>query len=105
MKPRDMPLQTMNPALREIVTDEFLALLRARGVREASAFGSVVHGTARPDSDFDLLVTLDPSVTLFQQIDLAEELSRLCGRRVDLMTGIHPAFEPYITPTLVPLPL
>ena len=95
----------MGPALREIVTEEFLALLREGGVLEASAFGSVVHGTARPDSDLDLLVTLDPSVTLFQQIDLAERLSRLCGRRVDLMTGIHPAFEPYITPTLVPLPV
>lgn len=95
----------MPPLLREILTDEFLGLLRARGVREASAFGSVVHGTAGPDSDLDLLVTLDPSVTLFQQIDLAEQLSRLCGRRVDLMTGVHPAFEPYITPTLVALPL
>ncbi len=95
----------MSPMLREIVTPEFLALLRERGVVKASAFGSVVHGTARPDSDFDLLVTLDPSVTLFQQIDLADELSRLCGRRVDLLTGIHPAFEPYIIPTLVPLPL
>lgn len=95
----------MPPLLREIVTPEFLALLRERGVLKASAFGSVVHGTARPDSDVDLLVTLDPSVTLFQQIDLAEELSRLCGRRVDLMTGIHPVFAPYITPTLVPLPL
>lgn len=104
MKPA-AAFQTMPPLLREIVTPEFLALLRERGVLKADAFGSVVHGTARPDSDLDLLVTLDPSVTLFQQIDLAEELSRLCGRRVDLMTGIHPAFEPYITPTLVPLSL
>lgn len=94
----------MPPMLREIVTPEFLALLRERGVLKASAFGSVVHGTARSDSDLDLLVTLEPSVTLFQQIDLMEELSRLCGRRVDMMTGIHPAFEPYITPTLAPLP-
>ena len=92
-------------AIREIITPEFLTLLRERGVREASVFGSVAHGTARPDSDLDLLVTLDPSVTLFQQMDLAEELSLLCGRRVDLITKIHPAFEPYILPSLVPLPL
>ncbi len=105
MKSSVVSLQNMNPALREIVTPEFLALLRTRGVREASVFGSVVHGTARPDSDLDLLVTLDPSVTLFQQLDLAEELSRLCGRPVDLVTKVHPAFEPYITPTLVALPL
>lgn len=105
MKPAAASTQTMPPMLREIITPEFLALMRERGVLKASAFGSVVHGTARPDSDLDLLVTLDPSVTLFQQVDLMEELSRLCGRRVDMLTGIHPAFEPYITPTLVPLPL
>jgi predicted nucleotidyltransferase len=89
----------------DIITDDFLAALRSRGVVKAYLFGSVARGEERPDSDLDLLVTLDPSVTLFQQIDLADELSRLCGRRVDLLTGIHPAFEPYITPTLVPLPL
>ena len=105
MKPATDALQTIPPMLREIITPEFLALMRERGVLKASAFGSVVHGTARPDSDLDLLVTLDPSVTLFQQVDLMEELSQLCGRRVDMMTGIHPAFEPYIIPTLVPLPL
>jgi predicted nucleotidyltransferase len=64
-----------------------------------------VSGAARPDSDIDLLVTFGNPVTLFAQIDLAEELTRLTGRRIDLMTAIHPAFEPYIRPTLVPLPL
>lgn len=105
MKPATDALQTIPPMLREIITPEFLALMRERGVLKASAFGSVVHGTARPDSDLDLLVTLDPSVMLFQQVDLMEELSQLCGRRVDLMTGIHPAFAPYIAPTLTPLPV
>ena len=89
----------------DIITDEFLAIMRSHGVVKAYLFGSVSRGEERPDSDLDLLVTLDPSVTLFQQVDLMEELSQLCGRRVDMMTGIHPAFEPYIIPTLVPLPL
>lgn len=89
----------------DIITDRFLATLREHGVVRAYLFGSVSRGEERPDSDLDLLVTLDPSVTLFQQIDLAEKLSQLCGRRVDLLTDIHPAFAPYIKPTLVSLPL
>jgi predicted nucleotidyltransferase len=97
-----MPAGQFRP---DIITDAFLATLRSRGVVKAYLFGSVSRGEERSDSDLDLLVTLDPSVTLFRQIDLMEELSRLCGRRVDLATKLHPAFAPYIEPTLVPLPL
>ncbi|MDQ3655172.1 MAG: nucleotidyltransferase domain-containing protein [Chloroflexota bacterium] len=80
-------------------------MLRAYGVTRAFLFGSVAAGTARPDSDLDLLVTFDRSRSLFKQMDLAEDLSRLCGRKVDLMTRIDPAFAPFILPTLVTLPL
>jgi hypothetical protein len=38
-------------------------------------------------------------------LDLMVKLSRLTGREVDLLTDIHPVFEPYILPTLVPIPL
>lgn len=79
--------------------------MRSHGVVKAYLFGSVSRGEERPDSDLDLLVTLDPSVMLFQQVDLMEELERLCGRRVDVLTSIHPAFAPYIAPTLTPLPV
>ena len=80
-------------------------MLRAYGVVEASLFGSTARGAERPDSDVDLLVTFEKPTKLFTQIDLADELTALTGRRVDLMTELHPAFAPYIEPTLVPLPL
>lgn len=89
----------------EIISDDVLALLRAHGATEASLFGSMAHGTAHSESDIDLLVTFDRPVTLFQRMDLADELSRMCGRKVDLLTKIDPAFAPYILPTLIPLPL
>jgi uncharacterized protein len=36
--------------------DALAALCRRRRIRRLSLFGSVLHGTARPDSDVDLLV-------------------------------------------------
>jgi hypothetical protein len=50
-------------------------------------------------------MTFAKPTNLFLQIDLAEELSALTGRRVDLMTEIHSASTPYIVPTMVALPL
>lgn len=88
-----------------MISTEFLAILRQFGVIEAKLFGSVARGDERPDSDIDLLVTFDHQVSLFRQMDLTAELSRLSGRKIDLMTNIDPAFAPYIVPTLVPLPL
>ncbi|CAN5798564.1 nucleotidyltransferase [soil metagenome] len=97
--------QSENPELPKVISQEFLATLRSHGVTSASLFGSVARGEDRPDSDIDLLVQFDVQVSLFRRIGLALELSRISGRNVDLMTKVHPAFEPYILPTLVHLPL
>lgn len=91
--------------LPDIISDAFLATLRAYGVKEAHLFGSIARGDARPDSNIDLLVTFVQPTTLFKQMDLADALCHLTERRVDLMTRIDPAFEPFILPTLVPLPV
>ncbi|MDQ3653869.1 MAG: nucleotidyltransferase domain-containing protein [Chloroflexota bacterium] len=89
----------------EAIPAEFLALLRAHGVTQAYLFGSVATGNAGPTSDLDVLVTFDRPVPLFDQLRLAERLGKVCGRSVDLMTDIHPAFSASIVPTLVRLPL
>ncbi|MCA9858898.1 MAG: nucleotidyltransferase domain-containing protein [Thermomicrobiales bacterium] len=89
----------------EILTEQFLSALRAAGVTEAFLFGSVACGEERSDSDLDLLVTFDREVFLFDRMDIADQLSNLAGRKIDLLTKIHPFFEPYIRPTLVPIPL
>jgi len=62
---------------------------RRHGVRKLSLFGSVLKGTARPDSDIDLLVEFEPEAkpTLLDLAAMEEELARLLGgRRVDLRT-------------------
>jgi uncharacterized protein len=51
-------------------------------------FGSVLRDDFRPDSDVDALVTFDPDShpTLFDLVEMQEELEALFGRDVDLLT-------------------
>jgi predicted nucleotidyltransferase len=105
MEPAFTITQPRARPIPDVISPEFLAALRAHGVIEAYLFGSQSDGTARSDSDVDLLVTFERPMPLFRQMDLAEVLSRTCGRKVDLMTKVDLAFAPYIEPTLVPLPL
>ncbi|MDN5792233.1 MAG: nucleotidyltransferase family protein [Brevibacterium aurantiacum] len=57
------------------------------GVIRLDVFGSLAHGTARPESDIDLLYTLAPGTLLGWAIeDLNEELSAVFGRPVDLVS-------------------
>ncbi len=69
----------------------------------ASLFGSVARGVERPDSDVDLLVRFDHEASWGDRFLLEDSLGKLCGRRVQLVTTLHPAFEPYIRPTLLPI--
>lgn len=101
---RTAPTSIPNPR-PDIITEPFIALLSSAGVTAAWLFGSAARGEERADSDIDLLVTFDREVFLFDRMDIADRLSELAGRRVDLLTKIHPFFEPYIRPTLVPIPL
>jgi len=66
------------------------ALCRRHGICRLSLFGSVLKGTARPDSDIDLLVEFEPRATpsYFTLAEIEAELSELLnGRRVDLRTS------------------
>lgn len=80
-------------------------MLKDAGVAEAFLFGSFLRGEETIDSDIDVFVRFGHEYTLVEQLDLMLALSRLTGRDVDLLTNIHPVFEPYIVPTLTPIPL
>ena len=60
-------------------------VLRNRGVLSARVFGSVARGQARRHSDLDLLVTFEPRVSGFDQLDLSDELVK---QAVDYMVGL-----------------
>jgi uncharacterized protein len=83
----------------EVITEELdeaqLADLCQRyRVRELSMFGSAARGEMRPDSDIDLLVEFLPNaqVDLVDYAGLMLDLSRLLGRKVDLVSknGLKP---------------
>lgn len=64
-------------------------LCRAHHIRRLSLFGSQLKGTARPDSDIDLLVEFEPDAhpTFLDLAQIEIELSQaLGGRKVDVRT-------------------
>ena len=78
----------MNPRL-PITADALALLCRQHHIRRLSLFGSQLKGTARPDSDVDLLVEFEPdaTVTLLDMARIEGELSALLqGKSVDLRT-------------------
>lgn len=69
--------------------DALAALCRRHRIRKLSLFGSQLKGTARPDSDVDLLVEFLPGATptYFDLAGIEIELSSLLGgSKVDLRT-------------------
>jgi predicted nucleotidyltransferase len=66
--------------------DEILSMAEQRGARNIRIFGSIARNEARPDSDIDLLIDLDPDRSLLDVGGLAMDLSRLLDRPVDIVT-------------------
>jgi predicted nucleotidyltransferase len=81
----------MNISARLPIEPDTLAeLCKRHRIRKLSLFGSQLKGTARPDSDIDLLVDFEPGadITLFDMARIEIELSNLLGgRKVDLRTA------------------
>jgi predicted nucleotidyltransferase len=66
------------------------SICRKHRIRRLLVFGSTLKGTARPDSDVDLLVEFDPHAKpgLIGMAKIEIELSSLLdGRKVDLRTA------------------
>jgi uncharacterized protein len=69
-------------------------------VSEFALFGSVLRDDFRPDSDVDVLVSFpsyEATPSLFDHIDMQDELEAIFGRRVDLISkkGIETSRNPY----------
>ena len=74
----------------QIDKEQLVQFCRRHQIGKLSLFGSTLKGTARPDSDVDLLVEFEPQATptLFDMVEMEEALSALLGgRRVDLRTA------------------
>ena len=66
--------------------DEILRIAAKHGARIVRVFGSVARGEARPDSDVDFLVDMEPGRTLFDQGGLLMDLRDLLDVQVDVVT-------------------
>jgi predicted nucleotidyltransferase len=76
-----LPIEPSKPA----------AFCGASGIRKLSLFGSQLHGTARPDSDIDLLVEFYPDriPSFFEVARMGRELSEMLGgQEIDLTTPL-----------------
>jgi hypothetical protein len=80
--------QTLHLGDAEVDGARLADLCRRYQVRELSLFGSAARGEMRPDSDIDLLVEFlpDAQVDLVDYAGLMLDLSRLVGRKVDLVS-------------------
>lgn len=69
--------------------DEVREICRRYDVAELSIFGSVLSSDFRPDSDVDFLVVFendDYGPWASKLMDMEDDLSRLLGRKVDLVS-------------------
>ena len=64
------------------------AFCRKWGVGELALFGSVLREDFSPQSDVDVLVAFEPGVrrSLFDLVEMRDELAELFGREVDLVS-------------------
>ena len=71
----------------EVPRTEVTAFCERWQVAELALFGSVLRDDFAPESDIDVLVRLDPKAqrTLLDMVRMQDELSRILGRRVDLV--------------------
>jgi uncharacterized protein len=77
-----MPQPQINIPLEQIE-----AFCRRWKIKEFALFGSVLRDDFRPDSDVDVLVVFegDSRWSLFEMIDMQDELKEILRREVDLV--------------------
>jgi hypothetical protein len=65
---------------------EILDIAAKHGARNLRVFGSVARGEARPESDLDILVEMEPGRSLMDHIALMQDLEDLLQRKVDVVS-------------------
>ena len=77
----------MGQARINVPVKKIQAFCRKWGVRELALFGSVLSDDFRPDSDVDVLISVEDNAALstFDLLDMVDELRAIFGRDVDLL--------------------
>ena len=85
--------------------EEILQIDARHGAKRVRIFGSVARNEAKPDSDVDFLVDMEPGRSLFDLGGLLMDLQDLLGRKVDVVTekGLHRYIRQQVLREAVPL--
>ena len=78
----------MNELQLNVSQSEIAAFCQKWLIEEFAVFGSAIRSDFNPSSDIDILVTFKPEAkwTLFDHVDMQDELRALFGREVDLVS-------------------
>ena len=71
--------------IETLLRQNYSYLAREYGVKRLGLFGSYAKGSPSVTSDVDIIVEFDQPLG-FRFVEFAEELERLLGRRVDVLT-------------------
>jgi predicted nucleotidyltransferase len=74
--------------------EEIMGIAQRYGAKNVRVFGSRARGEARPNSDFDILVTVGEHTSLLDIIAIKQDLEDLLGSTVHVVTD--DAISPYI---------
>lgn len=83
-----MPARNPAQARIRLPLERIESFCRKWQIREMSLFGSVLRDDFSPESDIDVLITFEPEArwSLFDFVDLRDELSKLLQREVDVVS-------------------
>ena len=75
--------------------------LRLRGVARAALFGSRARGDARPDSDTDIMIEIDPSARMgvYDYVGLKAYIASLFDGPVDVVN--RDGLKPFVRPAAI----
>jgi predicted nucleotidyltransferase len=85
--------------------EEIQRIAVKHGARNVRVFGSVARGQARPDSDVDFLIDVEPVTSSWFPAGLVQDLESLLGRRVEVVTerGLHHLIRDQVLREAVPV--
>ena len=75
--------------------DKILVICDKYGAHNVRVFGSVARGSAREDSDIDLLVEMDKGRSLFDLLRCQMEVEELLKNKVDMGTRLKPRIQEF----------
>lgn len=89
----------MNPEINKIIIDTILPFKP----REIGVFGSYARNEMHSDSDIDIMVDLDETVSLLDLGGLYMDLTEKLQSKIDLVTkkGVNEVFRDYIERDLI----